>query len=150
MFRHIKNSTEEETHRQLGNDEWSSTLDELDALISILYARGTYGANNLDLDSVWGPLFEAHLFSAILRQKIVSENLCNFCDSTKKTTRSERLQTDTFCSISEVLKKFIENSITCCKPEPYITIDEQLFPSKARCRFTQNMPSKPDKFGIRF
>ncbi|GFY27530.1 piggyBac transposable element-derived protein 4 [Trichonephila clavipes] len=33
---------------------------------------------------------------------------------------------------------------------PYITIDEQLFPSEARCRFTQYMPSKPDKFGIKF
>ncbi|GFR05708.1 DDE_Tnp_1_7 domain-containing protein [Trichonephila clavata] len=33
---------------------------------------------------------------------------------------------------------------------PYITIDEQLFPYKARCRFMQYMPSKPDKFGIKF
>ncbi|GFX00747.1 piggyBac transposable element-derived 4-like protein [Trichonephila clavipes] len=33
---------------------------------------------------------------------------------------------------------------------PYLTIDERLFPSKARCCFTQCMPSKPDKFGIKF
>ncbi|GFV56779.1 DDE_Tnp_1_7 domain-containing protein [Trichonephila clavipes] len=33
---------------------------------------------------------------------------------------------------------------------PYIAIDEQLFPSKARCRSTQYMPSKPDKFGTKF
>ncbi|GFV30314.1 piggyBac transposable element-derived protein 3 [Trichonephila clavipes] len=50
---HIKNSTEEEAHRQLGENEWSTTLDELDAFISILYARGIYGANNLELDSLW-------------------------------------------------------------------------------------------------
>ncbi|XP_035221876.1 uncharacterized protein LOC118194783 [Stegodyphus dumicola] len=68
----------------------------------------------------------------------------------KKPTRYERLQTDKFCFIAEVWKKFIENSITCYKSEPYITIDEQLFLSKARCRFTQYMPSKPDKFGIKF
>ncbi|GFS71841.1 piggyBac transposable element-derived protein 4 [Trichonephila clavipes] len=27
-----------------------------------------------------------------------------------------------------------------------VAIDEQLFLSKARCRFTQYMPSKPDRF----
>jgi len=31
-----------------------------------------------------------------------------------------------------------------------LTVDEQLFPTKARCRFTQFMPNKPDKFGITF
>lgn len=31
-----------------------------------------------------------------------------------------------------------------------MTIDEQLFPTKARCKFTQYMPNKPDKFGIKF
>ncbi|GFW96567.1 uncharacterized protein TNCV_2846241 [Trichonephila clavipes] len=39
MLRHIKNCTEEEAHRQLGGNEWSTTLDELDAFVSILYAR---------------------------------------------------------------------------------------------------------------
>ena len=29
-------------------------------------------------------------------------------------------------------------------------MDEQLFPTKARCRFTQYMPNKPHKFGIKF
>lgn len=41
----------------------------------------------------------------------------------------------------------IEN---CYKSGAYITVDEQLFPSKAKCRFTQYMPNKPDKFGIKF
>ncbi|KAF2884724.1 hypothetical protein ILUMI_21450 [Ignelater luminosus] len=31
-----------------------------------------------------------------------------------------------------------------------ITVDEQLFPTKVRCRFTQYMSNKPDKFGIKF
>ena len=29
-------------------------------------------------------------------------------------------------------------------------MDKQLFPTKARCRFTQFMANKPDKFGIKF
>ncbi|GFR26696.1 DDE_Tnp_1_7 domain-containing protein [Trichonephila clavata] len=40
--------------------------------------------------------------------------------------------------------------IACYKPGPYITIDEQLFLSKARCRFTLYKPSKPDKLDIKF
>lgn len=37
----------------------------------------------------------------------------------------------------------------CYKPGAVITVDEQLFPIKARCRFTQYMPNKPNKFGIK-
>ncbi|CAL7933003.1 unnamed protein product [Xylocopa violacea] len=67
-----------------------------------------------------------------------------------RNQRSQRLETDKFAMISEVWYKFIDNSQNCYKPGPYITIDEQLFPTKARCRFTQYMPNKPDKFGIKF
>ncbi|KOX69489.1 hypothetical protein WN51_06573, partial [Melipona quadrifasciata] len=52
--------------------------------------------------------------------------------------------------ISEVWRKFISNSQACYKPHENISIDEQLFPTKARCRFTQYMPNKPHKFGIKF
>lgn len=31
-----------------------------------------------------------------------------------------------------------------------LTIDEQLFPTKARCKFTQYMSNKFDEFGIKF
>ncbi|KAL2729204.1 hypothetical protein V1478_005993 [Vespula squamosa] len=31
-----------------------------------------------------------------------------------------------------------------------LTVDEQLFPTIVRCKFTQYVPSKPDKFGIKF
>ncbi|KAF2883531.1 hypothetical protein ILUMI_22647 [Ignelater luminosus] len=31
-----------------------------------------------------------------------------------------------------------------------ITVDEQLFPTKVRCGFTQYMSNKPNKFGIKF
>ncbi|GFT73520.1 piggyBac transposable element-derived protein 4 [Trichonephila clavipes] len=39
MLRHIKSYTEEEAHRQLEKNEWSTILDELDVFISILYTR---------------------------------------------------------------------------------------------------------------
>ena len=66
------------------------------------------------------------------------------------STRSARLQTDKFALISDIWNRFVDNSISCYKPGENITIDEQLFPTKSRCRFTQYMPNKPDKFGIKF
>jgi len=45
---------------------------------------------------------------------------------------------------STVWDKFIENCIACYKPGPFVTIDEQLFPS------TQFMASKPDKYGQKY
>ena len=37
-----------------------------------------------------------------------------------------------------------------CKPVTNLTNDEQLFPSKTGCKFTQYMPNKPNKFGLKF
>ena len=68
----------------------------------------------------------------------------------QKDDRSQRLKNDKFALISSVWDKFIENSQNCYKPGANITIDELLFPTKARCRFTQYLPNKPGKFGIRF
>ena len=57
---------------------------------------------------------------------------------------------DKFCLVSSQWNSFIENCQKAYVPGPYITIDEQLLPCKARCRFIQYMPNKPDKFGIKF
>ncbi len=46
--------------------------------------------------------------------------------------------------------RFVYNSQKCYNPNGYLTVDEQLFPTKVRCRFIQFMRSKPDKFGIKF
>lgn len=66
-----------------------------------------------------------------------------------RTERSKRLKTDRFGLVSEIWNKFIENSQVCCKPEQNITVDEQLFPLKARCWFMQYTPNKPNNFGIK-
>ncbi|GFX80953.1 hypothetical protein TNCV_1909461 [Trichonephila clavipes] len=63
MLRHIKSCIDEEAHWQLGDNEWSTTLDELNTFISVLYARGVYGANNLELDSLWSVVWVPPLFS---------------------------------------------------------------------------------------
>lgn len=49
--------------------------------------------------------------------------------------------------ISAIWDQFIENLQNCYKPDAYITINEQLFPSKTKCRFIQYYQ---DKFDIKF
>ncbi|KAK2574897.1 hypothetical protein KPH14_012617, partial [Odynerus spinipes] len=80
---------------------------------------------------------------------IVLQKFSDLFGLIKKSTRSQRLKTDKFALISGVWNKFIENSQNCYKPGAKVTVDEQLFPTKERCRFTQYMPNKPDKFGIK-
>ena len=45
--------------------------------------------------------------------------------------------------------RFISNSQACYKQYENISIDEQLFPTKVQCKFTQYTPNKPHKFSIK-
>ncbi|CAD1479333.1 unnamed protein product, partial [Heterotrigona itama] len=51
-----------------------------------------------------------------------------------------------FLAQNAVWDKFIRNSQSCYKLGANVTIDKQLFPSKARFRFIQCLPNKADKF----
>ncbi|KAL2729194.1 piggyBac transposable element-derived protein 4-like [Vespula squamosa] len=53
-----------------------------------------------------------------------------------------------FALVSHVWNRFIENSQISY--DMNLTVDEQLFPTIVRCKFTQYVPSKPDKFDIKF
>ena len=67
-----------------------------------------------------------------------------------KQTRSHKLATDQPALISTVWSIFVRNCLRYYKPGANITVDEQLFPAKARCRFTQYMPNKLDRFSNKF
>ena len=67
-----------------------------------------------------------------------------------KTERRRKLKKDKFCLASLLWNPFIENCQKAYNPNVNITIDEQLLPCRARCKFFQYMPNKPDKFGIKF
>lgn len=148
MIRHIRKCTEEEASRKLGR-KYVLTENNLYKFIAILYARGAYEAKNLSVvtlwNKTWGPLF----FTNTMPRNMFTE-IMKFIRFDLKTTRSERLKTDKFAMASFIWYEFIKNSLNAYVPGENLTIDEQLFPSKSRCRFTQYMANKPDKFGIKF
>ncbi|XP_073525350.1 uncharacterized protein [Phyllobates terribilis] len=148
ILTHIKNCTLAEACRN-NNLQFTLSDEELDAFIAIFYARGISGTNRHSISSIWCNDWGIPFCKATMSRDRFVE-IMRFLRFDEKSTRSERLQTDKFALFSTVWDRFIENCIACYKPGPYITVVEQLFPSKTRCPFTQYMPSKPDKYGHKY
>lgn len=149
ILKHITKCTVTEAHRQPQNQTFALTVEELEAFIAVMYARGVAGKSDLPLHDLWTERWGVPLCkSAISRNRFCE--ILRFLRFDMKSNRSQRLQTDKFALFSEVWNQFIDNCQTSYKPGAFITVDEQLFPSKARCPFTQFMASKPDKFGQKY
>ena len=147
MLRHIKRCTVE--FAQTKEPTWDMTDAELDTFLGLLYLRGVMNAKNFPVDLLWSDEYGCQAFrQAMSRNRF--RQIKRFIRFDCRTTRNERIKDDKFCMMSWVLSRFVENSQKSYVPDVSLTVDEQLFPTKARCRFTQFMPSKPDKFGIKF
>ena len=131
ILRHIKRCTEAEAARA-GEQNWSLAIEELDAFIALVHARGAYGCRSVDCDVLWnvnwGPCFFPDTMSGNRFREIM-----RYLRFDLKRTRSQRLQSDKFALASEVRQRFIDNCFLCYTPGENLTADEQLFPSKARC-----------------
>ena len=138
-----------EAHRQLQDETFALTFEELEAFIAVMYAQEAIGKSALPLHDLWtGNLGVTLSKSAMSRNRFCE--ILRFLRFDVKSNRSHRLQIDKFALFSEVWTHFTDNCCALYKPGGFITVDEQLFPSKARCPFTQYMASKPDKFGQKY
>ena len=149
ILEHIQSCTVTEAHRETGSDGFTVTIEELEAFISIMYIRGVMGKNDMPLSELWNKKWGVAFCKQVMSRDRFKEIL-RFLRLDKKSTRSQRLQTNKLAVFSTVWNRFIENSVACYKPGGFLTVDEQLFPSKARCPFTQFMKSKPDKYGQKY
>ncbi|GFN88544.1 PiggyBac transposable element-derived protein 4 [Plakobranchus ocellatus] len=66
-----------------------------------------------------------------------------------KETRAARRAKDIFAPFCEIWEDFNANLAREYVPGPVLTVDEQLMPWRGRCAFLQDLPSKPDKYGIK-
>ena len=128
---------------------WKLGMPRLLAFFAILYARGAYEAKNLKLSYLWSDKWGIDFFKKTMSRNDFTE-IMRFLRFDRRDERPIKMKNDKFCMISTIWNQFIKNSIRCYNPSANITVDEQLFPTKARCPFTQYMPNKPDKFGIKF
>jgi len=68
-----------------------------------------------------------------------------------KTERRSNLLSDKFAVDSQLKNSFIENlQKVFFLSKHSITVDEQLLPCYARCKFIQHMSNKPNKLGLKF
>ncbi|KAM7018170.1 piggyBac transposable element-derived protein 4-like [Tautogolabrus adspersus] len=148
MLQHIQDCTVAEARRIEEDSSWDLSVAELKAFIALLYVRGAYN-KNIEMESFWSEEWGFAFFRATMPRNRFRE-IMRYLRFDKKHDRHARLSSDKFALMSDVWGAFVGNSIACYKPGACITVDEQLFPTKARCRFTQYMANKPDKFGIKF
>ncbi|KAM9491562.1 piggyBac transposable element-derived protein 4-like [Salvelinus alpinus] len=98
------------------------SVDKLEAFITLLYVRGLYDGMNTPLESSWNKKY-----GLIPRNRFREITL-----------------------VSEVWGTFVQNYVSSYKPEVNIAVEEQWFPANAKCSFTQYIPYKQDKWGIKF
>lgn len=120
---------------------------ELGAFVGILLAAGLSHNNMQKAQVLWRsdnlPIFRAamsyHRFKSLVRY-------IRFDDG---RTRSNRLREDKAAPVRDIWNFLNENLAKNYSPHESITIDEQLFPFRGKTKFTQYIPSKPAKYGIK-
>lgn len=123
------------------------TSTELDAFIGILLMAGVSHNNMQKSSFLWRadglPIFRAAMSHA---RFLALTRYIRFDDS---RTREFRQQTDKAAPIRDIWNFMNQNLANNYEPHENITVDEQLFPYRGRTKFTQYIPSKPAKYGIK-
>lgn len=133
---------------ELGLDVGLS-VELLKKFLGLQLARAVWINKKTSVSDIWAKHLQLGLFQRTMsRNKFKSiMRILRFDD---KRTRGERSVENKFAACSEIWYDVINNFQEFYKPNTNLTIDEQLFATKARSPFTQYMPSKPGKFGIKF
>lgn len=128
--------------------EWKPvTVKEFDAFVAILLYAGLTRSNHEPAMELWGatrcPIYKAALsydrFMCI-KQFIRFDN---------GNTRQQRLINSKTAAIDDIWQMLQHNLAAAYTPHEALTVDEQLFPYRGRTRFTQYIPSKPAKYGLK-
>lgn len=122
-------------------------LQEFYAFLAILITSGANNSNTDNTVDMWQtysyPLYRAAM--SINR----FWNIIRFIRFDDAITRAQRIETDKAAPIRDIWTMLNSNLAKHYRPTEYLTIDEQLFPYRGRTRFTQYIPSKPAKYGIK-
>ena len=146
MLLKIRNATNEEAVN--AGSGFKIELNDLKAFIGLVYLRGMFGQKH-SVKFLFGKEFGPPIFRQTMsREKF--EKIKRFLRFDIRSKRSSRLNNDKFCHIRDFFELFRQNITKTYVPKISLTIDEQLLPCESRCGFIQFMPSKPDKYGIKF
>lgn len=140
----------DETNRKARESlhDWAATNStEIYAFFGLIIFAGVYNANKHPVKELWAP-YNFAIYKGTM-SKIRFQNLTRFIRFDNGATRAERLKTSKSAAIDKVWNMLITNLERNYVPHSNLTVDEQLFGYHGRTRFTQFIPSKPDKYGIK-
>ncbi|XP_049316958.1 piggyBac transposable element-derived protein 4-like [Bactrocera dorsalis] len=144
----LKQTNMEESSR-FGN-EWDSMDEiELDAYLGLPIFAGVFKSNYESLDSLWSEVYGRPIFRATMSLKRFKK-ITAILRFDKRSDREARRQSDKLPDIRDVWDEWATLLPMYYNPNTNITIDEQLLSFRGRCPFRQHMPSKPNKYGIKF
>lgn len=149
MINTIVIETNRQGRRVHGNNYKEIDITEMQAFIGLLILRGVYRSAGESTDELWSSLHGRAIFSKTMslnRFKLI-RGILRF-DNVE--TRQARLMRDKLAAIRLLLDGFVDHSQRAYIPGASITVDEQLYPYRGRCRYRQYMPSKPAKYGLKF
>lgn len=121
--------------------------NELYAYIGILIFAGVSRSNCEHTKELWAlnanPLYRATMG---LRR---FWSITQYIRFDNQNTRAQRLIENKAAPIADLFAMLNANLKSNYKPSVSLTVDEQLFPYRGRTKFTQYIPSKPAKYGIK-
>ena len=148
MLRNIRKCTEAEAQRVTKKPNWTISLDDLEKFMGLIIARGAIGGSDLPIQSMWDSVWGCPLLKSTMPRNKFLETM-RYLRFDLKSERRTNVEHDKFLS-SSICIPFVENCQKAYIPNVFITVDEQLLPCKARCKFIQYMAIKSDKFGLKF
>jgi len=128
--------------------KWNNlTSQEFRAFLGVLIMSGANNSNTDHTTEMWRPnsypLYRASFGLGRFW------NILRFIRFDNAHTRADRLKEDKAAPIADIWTMLNANLSKMYKPDECLTVDEQLYPYRGRTRFTQYMPSKPAKYGIK-
>ncbi|XP_065662544.1 piggyBac transposable element-derived protein 4-like [Hydra vulgaris] len=128
--------------------EWKPvTVQEIYSFMAILICSGVNNSNTDHVSDVWHsssyPLYRTTMGINRFR------NVMRFIRFDDANTRMQRKITDEAAPIRDIWTMLNKNLSQIYKPTENLTVDEQLYPFRGRTKFTQYIPSKPAKYGIK-
>lgn len=143
---HIDSIRANYSHPKLANHTDSI---EIHAFIGLLYLAGHYKLGRINLEDLWDKDgFGIEIFRltmSLFRFRFLLQTV-RFDD---KESRRQRREVDRLTPIRDFFEKFVKNCQACYCVGSDVTLDEKLEAFRGRCPFTQYIPSKPAKYGVK-
>ncbi|PAA53757.1 hypothetical protein BOX15_Mlig004292g1 [Macrostomum lignano] len=141
--------TNREATRVLGQAWLPTTRVEMYGYIGLCFLRGVFKGNMESIEELWSADCGRKIFAETMSLSRF-KSLLRFLRFDNRETRAARLQRDKLAAVRLLLDGLVSNSQRSYVPSGAVTVDEQLFPYRGRCRYIQYMPMKPAKYGLKF